>query len=796
MEPQDLETIGIISFDGITKNSLQLHPDEKHLLYPMGYKVVIKNIETSEQRFLNGHTNNVSTLCVSPCGEYVASGQNNHLGFKAMVIVWNYKEGTMKGSYETHKVGIVDLCFTCNSNFLVSLGGRDDGNIIIWDVEKNSLICGSFASNDTSGNAYNVTKMHLHDECFVSAGDRTLKIWWIEAKKHRMHNLDVELGKIKRLINCIVVDEKDEIIYCGTSSGDIIKARLNLRDTLQSGEPACLPVMIGCYSKITRDPRKMKMGEGDLYAGGVRNLLLLKDGKLVVGTGDGTIELIQIISMKESRTQSKQPSKFPNTPQILTHQKENVCSAVTSMVLHLNEFVLIGTSWCEIYQIKLSNFADMRLLVTCHTSCIYSIAFPRNHSEVFATGSKNDVRLWLLEKQKERVRVTVTNFICSSLQFARDDQMLLSAWNDGIIRAFSSHNGDLFFSINNAHTKAVTTIAITSDDTTLISGGCDGQVRIWDIKTDVQRLINTLKEHRGPVTSLHVSSNNEDLISSCTDGTCVIWDIIRCTRKHILIGNTMFMMAQFTPDGIQILACGTDRKITYWETLDGSLVREIEGSSAGTMNCIDISSDGQYFVTGSNDCTIKIWEYNSADLTHISTSHAAIITACKFSTDGKHIVSASADGTIIIWKRPSEVLKDSKSTPIQEDKSERVSIHSAPNKDIDKLSSRKAEDDGSVVVDQTARSSKKSSSSCTNNQKPPLVASDRSKDSKKETREEKTSICKCTSRSSTSFKSNAGTSNQCRYKDTKSDRSSSKTRTEKLKESSESCSKRSITSKT
>ncbi|XP_018350730.1 PREDICTED: cilia- and flagella-associated protein 52 isoform X2 [Trachymyrmex septentrionalis] len=763
----------------------------------MGYKVVIRNIETNEQRFLSGHTNNVSTLCISPCGEYVASGQNNHLGFKAMVIVWNYKEGTMKGSYETHKVGIVDLCFTCNSDFLVSLGGRDDGNIIIWDVQKNSLICGSFASNDTSGNAYNVTRMHLHGECFVSAGDRTLKIWWIQAEKRRVHNLDVEVGKLKRLINCVVVDEKDEIIYCGTSSGDIIKARLNLSDEfLQRGEPAYLPVMIGCYSKITRDPRKMKMGEGDLYAGGVRSLLILKDGKLVVGTGDGTIELIQIINIKESRTH-KQPSKFPNTPQILTHQKENVCSAVTSMVLHLNEFVLIGTSWCEIYQIKLSNFADMRLLVTCHTSCIYSIAFPRNHSEVFATGSKNDVRLWLLEKQKETVRVTVANFICSSLQFARDDQMLLSAWNDGIIRAFSSHNGDLFFSIHNAHTKAVSTIAITSDDTTLISGGCDGQVRIWDIKTGVQQLIKILKEHRGPITSLHISSNNENLISSSTDGTCVVWDITRYTRKYIIIGNTMFMMAQFTPDGIQILTCGTDRKIAYWETLDGSVVREIEGSSAGTMNCVDISSDGQSFVTGSNDCTIKIWKYDSADLTHIGTSHAAIITACKFSTDGKHIVTASADGTIIIWKRPSEILKDSKSAPIQEDKSERASIHSVPNENADKLSSRKAEDDGSVVVDQTARSSKKSSLSCTSNQKSPLVASDRSKDFKKEIREERIPICKCTSRSSTSSKSNAGTPHQCRCKDTKRDRSSSKTRTmEKLKESSDSCSKRSITSKT
>ncbi|XP_028046333.1 cilia- and flagella-associated protein 52 isoform X2 [Monomorium pharaonis] len=709
MELQNLETIGIITFDGITKNALQLHPDEKHLLYSMGHKVAIRNIETGEQRFLSGHTNNVSTLCVSPCGEYVASGQNNHLGFKAMVIVWNYKEGTMKGSYETHKVGVVDLCFTCNSDFLVSLGGRDDGNVVVWDVQKNSLICGSFASNDTSGNAYNVTRTHLHGECFVTAGDRTLKIWWIEAEKRRMHGLDVEVGKLKRLINCVAVNEMDEIVYCGTSSGDIIKARLNLSNDLQCGESLRLPVLIGCYSKITRDPRKMKMGEGDLYAGGVRCLLLLKDEKLVVGTGDGTVELIQIISKKEKRMQK--PSKFPNTPQILMHQTENVCSAVTSMVLHLNEFVLVGTAWCEIYQIQLSNF-HMRLLVTCHTSCIYSIAFPRNHSETFATGSKNDVRLWRLEKQKEIVRITVANFICSSLQFARNDQILLSAWNDGIIRAFSPYNGEFYFSIHNAHTKAVSTIAVTSDSTTLVSGGCDGQVRVWDIKTDVRHLIRILKEHRGPITSLHISSNDEDLISSSTDGTCVVWDIIRCVRKHILIGNTMFMMAQFTPDGIQILTCGTDRKIAYWETLDGSLVREIEGSSVATMNCVDISPDGRCFITGSNDCTIKIWQYDSADLTHVGTFHAAIITACKFSTDGKHIVTASADGTIMIWKCPFEALEDSKSAG----QSGRTasSIRSVPDEDVDKLSQRKEKDDGNVMAEaRTAQYSKKTSSSCT-----------------------------------------------------------------------------------
>lgn len=118
------------------------------------------------------------------------------------------------------------------------------------------------------------------------------------------------------------------------------------------------------------------------------------------------------------------------------------------------------------------------------------------------------------------------------------------------------------------------------------------------------------------------------------------------------MGNTMYMAACFSPNSIQILTCGTDRKIAYWETWDASLVREIEGSTSGSLNCIDISPDGQYFVTGSNDCIVKLWEYHTANVTHIGIGHAAIITSCKFSSNGEHVVSVSADGAIIIWKSP------------------------------------------------------------------------------------------------------------------------------------------------
>ena len=54
-------------------------------------------------------------------------------------------------------------------------------------------------------------------------------------------------------------------------------------------------------------------------------------------------------------------------------------------------------------------------------------------------------------------------------------------------------------------------------------------------------------------------------------------------------------------DENQIVTSGTDRKICYWEALDGSLIRQMDGSMSGAVNGMDIWSDGTKFVTGGDD---------------------------------------------------------------------------------------------------------------------------------------------------------------------------------------------------
>lgn len=56
----------------------------------------------------------------------MASGQKTFMGFQADVIVWDFKEKSLKHRLKLHKVLIVSLSFSYDSRLLASQGGMED----------------------------------------------------------------------------------------------------------------------------------------------------------------------------------------------------------------------------------------------------------------------------------------------------------------------------------------------------------------------------------------------------------------------------------------------------------------------------------------------------------------------------------------------------------------------------------------------------------------------------------------------------------------------------------------------
>lgn len=78
------------------------------------------------------------------------------------------------------------------------------------------------------------------------------------------------------------------------------------------------------------------------------------------------------------------------------------------------------------------------------------------------------------------------------------------------------------------------------------------------------------------------------------------------TRKNAVFANTLFKSVAFGEEELQILTCGTDRKLGYWETYDGSMIRELEGSKSGAINSLDMTADQRCFVTGGEEKLVKV----------------------------------------------------------------------------------------------------------------------------------------------------------------------------------------------
>jgi len=102
---------------------------------------------------------------------------------------------------------------------------------------------------------------------------------------------------------------------------------------------------------------------------------LLSNGDILVGAGDGTIAKV-------------------GSHDFNVKKKVKVMGAVTSISLTADgTHFFAGTSKATIYWCNTDDIAP-ELRNTCHYERINDVAFPGGYSELFATSSLNDIRVW------------------------------------------------------------------------------------------------------------------------------------------------------------------------------------------------------------------------------------------------------------------------------------------------------------------------------------------------------------------------------------------------------------------
>lgn len=102
---------------------------------------------------------------------------------------------------------------------------------------------------------------------------------------------DVYVGKQQRIYVSVCVDRNDEYAYIGTQTGDVVKISLNCGQKVNVLKSGNFSSMIGAYG--THNIRKPFGKDCDRYVNGLRVVHIVGDGLLLMGAGDGVVELVE-----------------------------------------------------------------------------------------------------------------------------------------------------------------------------------------------------------------------------------------------------------------------------------------------------------------------------------------------------------------------------------------------------------------------------------------------------------------------------------------------------------------------
>jgi WD40 repeat protein len=229
--------------------------------------------------------------------------------------------------------------------------------------------------------------------------------------------------------------------------------------------------------------------------------------------------------------------------------------------------------------------------------------------------------------------------------------------------------------------KHVSCAAFSPDGATLLTGGDDGHVDLWEVGTGNH--VARLDGLTGDIKHVQFAGNGT-LIVAASEQQFRLWE----ARSHAAVGGIAdFGMRSHhlavSPDAWTLATIGDasasrseqGRCLRLWDVRTGQVTARLK-EHLGDVTCLQFSPDGRRLVSGADDQLVIVWnietgqaerlllghgdptitqrlaaaarDYAEDDMLRIA-AHAGRITAVAFSPDGNRILTASADKTARVW---------------------------------------------------------------------------------------------------------------------------------------------------
>lgn len=257
----------------------------------------------------------------------------------------------------------------------------------------------------------------------------------------------------------------------------------------------------------------------------------------------------------------------------------------------------------------------------------------------------------------------------TALDLASDGKTIVTGGNDKVVQVYDLESDKVIGTLK-GHTKAVTHVAFREKEgfpLLAVSSSADKSVRFWGEKESGSwGAQGSIAAHKADVTGLAVHPSGLYVASASTDSTWAIHDID--TAKTIasygpiegVEGSFAYTSFATHPDGVLNAGGTKDGIVRVWDARQNTtLAASLESHPGKALSSIAFSENGYYLATGSAaDSTVNVFDLRKLKL--FSTWNLPsenVVTEVRFDPSAQFLSVAGTDLRVYANKSWDELLK-------------------------------------------------------------------------------------------------------------------------------------------
>lgn len=262
------------------------------------------------------------------------------------------------------------------------------------------------------------------------------------------------------------------------------------------------------------------------------------------------------------------------------------------------------------------------------------------------------VRVNIASDVDESIKLVGHNDRINTIEWGNDYNTIISGGIDKKIAIFNINQKKKIADLT-GHNGGINSVSINKNNLAATASD-DGTIKIWDLNN--QTLTKTLYGHANVVSIAKWINSNNLLFSGSYDGDLRIWNVnLSQSGKPLDNHSGSIFSGDHSPDGLFVVSGGEDKKLIFWDVKSNNYITEIS-VVYDSINAIDWNKKGNLIACGFSNGLVSIYDANTKEVIKSFNAHQKKIKSLEFSPDSKYLATCSEDRTIKIWDTQKYVI--------------------------------------------------------------------------------------------------------------------------------------------